>query len=206
MVTFKTAVILAGGKSSRMGFDKQELTIKSMPMVCYIAKQLEKIFDDIIIITNRPELYSPSKYKIFSDTYKEKGPMAGIHRGLTLASSSYVYITAGDMPIIDPVYIQAMKKRLLDAKKTDLPPVKACVSIVQGYMEPFNAFYHKSLSSDMEMSIQKDHLKISRFIRERSYISFSEEEISSFPRGLAMFTNLNTPMKVDAFQDRVNHI
>lgn len=206
MDTFKTAVILAGGKSSRMGFDKQELTIKSMPMVCYIAKQLDKIFDEIIIITNRPELYSPSKYEVFSDIYKEKGPMAGIHRGLTLASSSYVYIIAGDMPIIDPLYIQAMKKRLLDAKKTETSPIMACISIIQGYMEPFNAFYHKNLSQDMEGAIQKNHLKISRFIEEKPYLSFSEEEVSSFPRGLDMFTNLNTPMKVDYFQDRVNNI
>ena len=62
MDNFKTAIILAGGKSSRMGFDKQLLFINEKRLIYSIACNLEKHFEDIIIISNKIELYKDSKY------------------------------------------------------------------------------------------------------------------------------------------------
>lgn len=54
---FKTAVILAGGKSSRMGFDKQFLRINKVRIMEKLIHELSKEFEDIIIVTNKPEEY-----------------------------------------------------------------------------------------------------------------------------------------------------
>ncbi|HQD42520.1 MAG TPA: NTP transferase domain-containing protein, partial [Bacillota bacterium] len=54
MELFGTAIILAGGKSTRMGFDKALLNICGRPVVQMIMNQLRKTFDDIVVVTNNP--------------------------------------------------------------------------------------------------------------------------------------------------------
>ena len=57
MDNLNTAIILAGGKSSRMGFDKQFLVTNEKRLILDIAKKLKKHFKEIIIVTNKKEYY-----------------------------------------------------------------------------------------------------------------------------------------------------
>ena len=74
-----TAIILAGGKSRRMGFDKQLIKIQGEYIVDHIGKKLKNHFEEIIVVTNTPELYDKNKYKLVKDIYPGYGPLAGIH-------------------------------------------------------------------------------------------------------------------------------
>ena len=56
MIKIKSAIILCGGKSTRMGFDKQKIRINDQLIVLHIANQLALLVDEIIIVTNNPEL------------------------------------------------------------------------------------------------------------------------------------------------------
>ena len=191
MSRFGSAVILAGGKSTRMGFDKQRVLIGGMLMVHYIARQLESVFEEIVIVSNTPELYAKSKYKLVTDVFKDKGPLSGIHAGLKHCKSDYVYFVAGDMPVINTAYIGYMKSRV------DQQDVFGCVTEVRGYMEPFNAFYSKSSAEIIETSIKKDHLKISRLVQEQKHLLIKEEQARHYAPDLAMFMNLNTIQRMD---------
>ena len=75
MKKFGTAIILSGGKSSRMGFDKQFLKIENRRLVDSMIQKLEKEFDEIIIVTNKPQEYLGLGHKITMDILKEKGPL-----------------------------------------------------------------------------------------------------------------------------------
>ena len=86
---FGTAIILAGGKSSRMGFDKQFLQIDDRRIMDDVIHNLEQEFDEIIIVTNKPEEYSNYKHKIVKDIIVGKGPLSGIHVGLKESSSNH---------------------------------------------------------------------------------------------------------------------
>lgn len=191
MSRFGSGVILAGGKSARMGFDKQRILIGGLPMVYYIARQLEAIFEEIVIVTNTPELYAKSKYKVVTDIYKGKGPLSGIHSGLSHCKSDYIYFVAGDMPMINGAYIGYMMSRI------ESQEVLGCVTEVYGYMEPFNAFYSKASVEIIETSIKKDHLKISRLVKEHNHVLIEEEEARLYAPDLAMFLNLNTIQRMD---------
>lgn len=191
MGRFGSGVILAGGKSARMGFDKQRVLIGGVLMVHYIARQLEAVFEEIIIVSNTPELYSKSKYRVVTDIFKDKGPLSGIHTGLRYCKSDYVYFVAGDMPVINTAYIRYMMSRVENQE------VLACVTEVNGYIEPFNAFYSKASTKIIEASICKDHLKISRLVKEQKHLLIEEEEARNYAPDLAMFLNLNTIQKMD---------
>lgn len=105
MKKFGTAIILAGGKSSRMGFDKQFLKIDKRRLMFSIINKLNKEFDEIIIVTNKPDHYIGLSHKITRDILRDKGPLGGIHAGLMQASSKYSLVIACDMPNINLSYI-----------------------------------------------------------------------------------------------------
>ncbi len=209
MKKFGSAVILAGGNSSRMGFDKQQVHIGGVSMVNYIAKQLETVFEHIIIVSNTPDYYSPSKYQIIEDIYKNKGPMGGIHVGLLYGKSDYIYVVAGDMPIINCDYINKMKSLInIEINKTK-KDVFSCVSRIDGQIEPFNGFYHKKSGNDIIDCIKLDHLKITRLLEERDSMIIPESEVLKFSPNLDMFMNLNTLEKLktwDKFDDSISII
>ena len=79
MRKFGTAVILAGGKSSRMGFDKQFLNINKKGIINIIISKLEKEFDDIIIVTNKPDEYKNYRQKIITDILENMGQIGRAH-------------------------------------------------------------------------------------------------------------------------------
>jgi len=112
MNKFNTAVILAGGKSSRMGFDKQFLEINKKRLLDTQIHKLRKEFEEIIVVSNKTTQYIDVNYKIVCDEIKEIGPLGGIHVGLKNSTSKYTYITACDMPIISNDYIRFMKEKI----------------------------------------------------------------------------------------------
>jgi molybdopterin-guanine dinucleotide biosynthesis protein A len=108
---FSTAVILAGGASRRMGFDKQTLSFDGRPLIERTVELFRELFDDIVIVTDRPQLYRDKKVRVVSDVFPGCGPMAGIHAGLLQAKSLFVYVIGCDMPYPEPNYINLMKRK-----------------------------------------------------------------------------------------------
>ena len=100
MKRFGTAVILAGGKSTRMGFDKQLLEINERRLIDNLRRKLIREFDEIIVVTNRSEYYLGFDDKITKDIIVGKGPLSGIHAGLMEAQVN-MYIL---LPVICLIY------------------------------------------------------------------------------------------------------
>lgn len=198
---FGTAIILAGGKSDRMGFDKQQIRIGGISLVEYIANQLSELFDEIFIITNQPQRYDIQGIEVLEDIYKDKGPMGGIYTGLVHSTSDYSYVIAADMPIINTDFITYMKKAIYAYNYRRQHEAFACTGVFNGFMEPFNAFYHKEAAIIMKGCIHKDHLKLTRLINDYHHIRLTDPIISIFDGGLTMYSNLNTPAKLRHFQD-----
>ncbi|KZL90731.1 molybdenum cofactor guanylyltransferase [Clostridium magnum] len=188
MEKFKTAVILAGGKSSRMGFDKQFIKINEKMLLETMISKLKKEFDDIIIVTNKPEQYVGSSYKIVSDEIKGKGPMSGIHIGLKESSSKYVYFVACDMPNINIDYIRYMKNTIKDLD------VDACITKVgnKSGAEHLNAFYSRDLVSEIEKLFLKDCRAIVYLTNKVNTLYIEEQDARKYSPNWDMFININT--------------
>lgn len=183
---FKTAVILAGGKSSRMGFDKQFLKFEDKQLIDVIAEKLYTSFKEVIVISNKPDYYKDSPYKIISDNVEGIGPISGIYEGLKAAKGEYVYFIACDMPIINLEFIEFMKDRLIEE------PKQCCIVERESYIEPFNAFYSKSLLQKAEQMIKDDKRAVKHLIKTSDTLYIKEEKVKSFDCRFEMFMNLNT--------------
>lgn len=198
MSKFGTAIILAGGKSSRMGFDKQFLKINEKRVMEIIISKLKTEFEEIIIVTNKPESYKDLGEKIVSDIIKGKGPLSGLHVGLKSSSNEYSYFIACDMPNINIEYIRYMKRKI-----DNINP-EACVTEFGDWIESFNAFYSKDIYIDIENHLNNDRRSVNSFIRTIDTLYIKEDEARKFSPKWDMFTNLNTKDELNEYKKRIN--
>lgn len=193
---FGTAIILAGGKSSRMGFDKQFLTVDQNRIMDIVISKLLEEFNDIVIVTNKPEEYIGDNYtnhKIVSDIIEGKGPLSGLHSGLKNAMSEYSYFIACDMPNINLDFIRYMKESVIETNPD------ACVAETGEHLETFNSFYSKDIIPIIERQLNCDKRSVHSLLKilDTSYIS--EKEVNEFSKEFDMFMNLNTPLELEEY-------
>lgn len=191
-----TAVILAGGNSSRMGFDKQCIKLNGKLLIEGQIQILQNIFSEVVVVSNKPELYKDSKCILIEDQLKDFGPMGGIHAGLMAAKSQFSYFVACDMPHINQAYILYM----LNIINAENPCPQAIITRFGQWLEPFNAFYSKSAISVFEEAYNEKTKKISKAL-ERVQVRYIEEaEARKFSPDWSMFANINTQEDLNILQ------
>jgi len=130
-----TGIILSGGKSSRMGGNKSLLKIGDQTIIERVRDLMKSLFNEVILITNEPADYKFLNIPIYEDLFKHKGPLAGIHSGLTYSSSEKNFIISCDLPFITPEII----KYLFDFKTEKL----ITVAEADGYIQQLAGKYSK---------------------------------------------------------------
>lgn len=189
-----TAIILAGGKSLRMKFDKQFLVIDNERLMYKVIKNLERHFKEIIIVTNKPELYENSKYTIICDDIKNVGPLGGILAGLSKSKSQYSYIVACDMPNIDNYYINYLKNKIVEDLNTERE-YSVYISNIKGRVQFFHGFYKTSLKDNLYAYIYNEKSKSIRSFLNSQDIKVNvihDEEFKQEGFNEDIYINLNT--------------
>jgi GTP:adenosylcobinamide-phosphate guanylyltransferase len=98
-----TAVVLAGGKSSRMGRPKSLLLFDGTPLIVHLARALERMFAETVIVA-APEQELPHLPAILvRDEVAYQGPVGGIYYGLRAASGKSCFVTSCDVAFLNPV-------------------------------------------------------------------------------------------------------
>lgn len=193
MPLFGTAAILAGGKSTRMGFDKQLLMENDRRILEQVIETLKEEFPDILIVTARPELYEGMGVRLFSDEYQGKGPLAGVHAALSNARSRYVYLLACDMPVVSLPFIRHMKVCLQESG------ADVCVCKRNDRLEPFNTFYSRELLPEVTHRLTTGNSSLFRFINGSRACVIPQEDAARFDKELNMFTNINTRTEYEKY-------
>jgi len=193
-----TAVILCGGKSSRAGCDKQLLPCEGTTLPKAIARKLQALFPEIIIVTGTPEVYAGSGFVVVEDIVKDAGPLAGIFTGLSYASNEYAYVAAGDMPYPDLRYIEWMTGLVHTGRVTAV-----VAKAGHGHLEPFNSIFATRCATLMEASLARGERSVSAFLRGCDRVRFVPEETARrFSPDGSMFASVNTRADVERFLAR----
>lgn len=99
---FKTAIILAGGKSTRMGEDKALLPFGDRPLIARMVDALREHFDDLILVTNHPERHMGIEdIRLVSDVRAGMGELGGIMSGLLASRGRHNLIVSCDLPFLN---------------------------------------------------------------------------------------------------------
>ncbi len=189
---FTSAVILAGGQSTRMGFDKQLLQRGGLSIVEHQIKALAPCFSDIMVASPTPDLYAGHRVRVIQDIHTGIGPLGGIHAALSLARSEAVFVIACDMPYLEIPYVNYMMQRLKD-KSIIGAAYDACLTQRGRFLETMHAFYCRSALPRLEQELAQGNHSVQRFARNINSLIISEEQAKAILPGWQAFTNLNTP-------------
>jgi len=114
-----TGIILSGGISTRMGVNKSLLKVGDQTIIERVRDLMKRIFHEVILITNNPADYKFLNIPIYEDVFTRKGPLAGIHSGLTHSATEKNFIISCDLPLITT----EMVKYIVDFKTGKLVTV-----------------------------------------------------------------------------------
>jgi molybdopterin-guanine dinucleotide biosynthesis protein A len=141
-----TGIILSGGKSLRMGENKSLLKFGDKTAISITVNLMKSLFNNVILITNEPELYQNFEIQIFEDIYKGFGPISGIHSGLLNSTTENNFILSCDMPLMNNKMIQSIieypSENLIKVPKAD------------GFIQQLCGKYSKLLIPEIEIIIK----------------------------------------------------
>lgn len=179
-----TGIILAGGKSSRMGFNKAFIDIGGKPIIHRTISLFKELFDEIIMVANDPAEYEELNIPIVTDIFKGAGSLGGIYTGLFYSMSEYNFVAACDMPFLDKEVISKVIK-LSEGYNAAAP-------FIMGRYHPLHAVYSKKCIKPIEEMIKNQDLRITNLFQKIKVNRLEEKEWLSSERILSSLDNINT--------------
>jgi molybdopterin-guanine dinucleotide biosynthesis protein A len=181
-----TGIILAGGKSSRMGTNKALLDLNGRKVIEGIGETLANITDEMIVVTNTFEEFEFLQLPMVADNWKGgMGPLAGIEAGLAASKTEHNLIVACDMPFISV----ELGRFLLSC----LHESQAAVPQIEETRHPLFAAYRREVLGEVRKSLEKRELGIWRFLRNVAVKTVTKDELTSLglPNEERYFFNMN---------------
>ena len=183
-----TAIILSGGKSERFQENKAFADLQGEPLITHTIKKLKVLFSKIFLVTKTPEIYKfleDKEVSLVEDQTSLFHAMGGIYSGLMQVKTSYAFISACDMPLIQPDLIRF----LWQSRKG----YKAVVPIWRGFFQPLCAFYSKDCLKILKMMIEKKSYELNLLFEKIPTHFIKEKEMVLYdPKGLS-FEDIDTP-------------
>lgn len=178
-----TAVILAGGKNSRIKQEKSLIRIKGRYIIDEQVKLLEDIFEKIILSTSKQIIIDrfPSLPYV-EDEYVNCGPLGGIHAAMKAADTPAVFVFACDMPSLKTDLIKKQIEIFLNCQQNILVPRHD-----EG-IEPLHAIYSINNLPYLEKCLKENKLSVRSFYRN-SQVKY----LDICPKDIHYFYNINTP-------------
>ncbi len=183
-----TALILAGGRGKRMGYQEKALIdINGKPLISYVIDSLKNVVDNIIISvrdTAQARLFNMD-YRFVYDSYKNIGPLAGILSGLEACEDEYCFICACDMPFINEEVVKMLFRKCSNYEA-------AIPRWENGFLEPLHAVYKcKPMIRETKKAIESGETAILSPIFKLDVNYVALKEIRKIDPMLRTFMNIN---------------
>lgn len=179
-----SGIIMAGGRSTRMGSDKGELILQGRTLADRTIDTISGLFRDTIYVTNRPADIQRSDIKVASDDVPYLGPLGGLAAGLRMSKNSFNFIVAFDMPFISEKLI-----RYMASVSTGYDIV---VPKVSGGYEPLFAFYSSNCLTHIERRLREGDRRVISVFEDVNVREVGLDEIKRFDKDQRTFMNINT--------------
>jgi molybdopterin-guanine dinucleotide biosynthesis protein A len=170
-----TGVILAGGDHGRMGGEnKALLPIYGELLIQRQIREMESICEEIIIVTNDPKPFLrvvDVSIRIITDFIRGKGPMGGLHAGLSFAEHEEAWVVGCDMPSISAQAARFMREFKEEFK------LEAVVPRIGGQLEMLHGIYHTSIANKILSMLNRGEYRLNQLLQ---HIRWSEMDSDQF--------------------------
>ena len=181
-----TGIILAGGKSSRMGREKGLVEFHGKPLIQYGIDLLARYTDRILISSANPD-YLSYGLELVTDTVTGQGPAAGLASTLQQSVTPWNLVIACDLPFLEP--------ELMETLLANTEGFQAVVPIHDDVKEPLAALYHSDLAEHFADSIEAGNLALHKILVTRK-VHYLDVQflLGKYPK---LFINLNSMSELE---------
>ena len=200
-------IVLAGGRSTRMGRPKAELEWHGSTLLHRVCGLIRRVVDGPVVVVRAPGQGLPPLppgVELAQDAHGGRGPLQGLAAGLSAVDgrASVAYVSSTDVPLLHPAFVNAV---LAAGARDD---VDVALPVAQGFRHPLAATYRTSLLPAVEELLAMDRMRPA-FLFERCRVhELSEEELLA-DRGLAQgdpsllsLLNVNDPQEYERARAR----
>jgi molybdopterin-guanine dinucleotide biosynthesis protein A len=179
-----TAIVLCGGKSTRMGRDKLSLPFGAETMLARVIRTVREVVPEVLLVAREGQDL-PAGLEAVRDPAEGLGPLAAIAAGLSTVTAERAVAVACDMPLLRP----ALLRRLLElAEGSD-----ACVPVVDGFAVPTCAVYRREIAGIAEELVAARRLAPALLLQRVKTRYVGPEELRDADPALESFRDCNTP-------------
>lgn len=185
-----SCIVLAGGKSKRMGKDKAFLDFKGKPFLRHILEKLSEISDNIVVVINKDiSNYSGiiegfPQVSLVKDLFPYEGPLNGVISAKNYVKHEKVFISTCDIPVISTEFIKYLAGKI---ERHDM-----VLPIVNGKKQPLNTVYKKSSLEVIENIFKNGNRSLMKWIENLKKVVINENEIKNFNNAIYMYQSINT--------------
>lgn len=186
-----TGVLLAGGKSARLGQPKYLLSFDGRPLGQHLLRRLRLVTSAQFIVANDPGPFENWGTPVVPDSFSGRGPLAGIHAGICAAQDDLVLAVACDMPFFSPQ---------LGAYLGSLASTHAWDVVIPrrgDFLEPLCAVYSRGALPKITESLESGDGRVSAVLDGLSVRYVEEAERTSFGPDEILFFNINSPADLE---------
>lgn len=185
-----TALILAGGKSSRMGRDKALLTYEGQTLLSFVSRRLGALCEETLHCGATGETAAGAR--VVPDLHPGLGPVSGLEAGLEAASHDWCAALACDMPYFSGALLGALWERAQGAE------LDAVIPLGPTGAEPLHALYSKSALPAIREAISHGQNGLERIFRGARVLRVPWSELRGFDPEGECFRNWNRPEDLPA--------
>ncbi len=183
-----SGIILAGGKSRRMGRDKRFLKLNGTTLLSWVRTRLQPLVDEVIVVTKDSRDLPRCSARVVTDLYPGMGVLAGVHAGLSAAHGQWAIVVAGDMPLLNPDLLQAM------IHVAHTVPADIVVPQRGDELEPLHALYRPAVCAPAaEAALKRGQRRIISFYPDVRVHAVDESFLIRWDPTGQSFANANTP-------------
>ncbi|NET28983.1 molybdenum cofactor guanylyltransferase [Okeania sp. SIO1I7] len=180
------ALILAGGKSSRMGKDKALIPWQNIPMLKRVYQVASECTEKVYIITPWPEKYQhilPTECEWLTEI-KTEGPLVAFTQGLAQINSDFILLLGCDLPLLNLDIIQTWATQFNQLS----PEILALVPKTSQGWEPLCGFYRQQIKIELKKSLEQGNRSFQKLLAQ-----IPVQPLSIDTQAEKMLFNCNTP-------------
>ena len=190
-----TGVILAGGMSSRMGQNKALMSLGGKRLVDRVVVVMREVFNDLLVVTNTPEMYADLGIPMVRDVWPEKGSLGGVYSAIYHVTTPYCLVVACDMPFLNAAVMRYLITQIAD--------YDVIIPDVLDELQTLHAIYSKACLQPIERRLEAHRLRIVGFFADVRVRLVTASELQPYDPELLAFQNLNTPEEFQAAEHRL---
>jgi len=188
-----TGILLAGGRSSRMGRDKATLQFGGEPLAARVLRELRVACDPVFVASGDGERLAWLEAPQVADAIPAAGPLGGIVAGVEAGTTELVAVVAVDMP-----YANAALLRLLASLAAG---EEAIVPVTERGLEPLHALYAKAAAATLRDALRRGERSMHGVLRELRVREVGPPEWTRADPSGRFAINLNQPSDVQSSEE-----